>query len=331
MGQPIIRYESGQTPYPFEEMTDSGDNTTFEASFSPISAASGHEPVVAPYGVLTGGAITPGSGNDEVDVAALTVQAPGMAGASAAGVVAVSADTVSISRPATAVAKINSITVNSSGALVEVEGTDSGSSAFSDTRGAAGGPPLIPVGSIEIGQVRLTDDSAAIVLAAEIYQVENLTMEMANYPTYELDAATGEVTFNDAVPLIHTGPLPKKVYIKGSTPLLANLGYTSDWSPAKSSKSSSSEGTYDGPVNTFSDSLSQASFTVKVDNPISAAIEALEGENLWIEYRHDRDASLPKQLTQGFLNSSYSVPAGGGKVTISYTLSSTVATRNITA
>ena len=55
MGNPIVRYEAGQTAYPFEALTDSGDHAVFVASFSPISNAAGSEPVVAPYGLLTVG------------------------------------------------------------------------------------------------------------------------------------------------------------------------------------------------------------------------------------------------------------------------------------
>ena len=53
MGNPIVRYEAGQTAYPFEALTDSGDHAVFGASFSPVSNAAGSEPVVAPYGLLT--------------------------------------------------------------------------------------------------------------------------------------------------------------------------------------------------------------------------------------------------------------------------------------
>lgn len=41
MGAPIIRYEAGQTAYPFEALTDSGDNTKFQASFSPCPTPAG--------------------------------------------------------------------------------------------------------------------------------------------------------------------------------------------------------------------------------------------------------------------------------------------------
>ena len=72
MGAPIIRYEAGQTAYPFEAAADSGDATVFDVSFAPISNVAGSEPVIAPYGILTGGAITTHATDDTVTVAALT-------------------------------------------------------------------------------------------------------------------------------------------------------------------------------------------------------------------------------------------------------------------
>lgn len=320
MGQPIVRYESGQTSYAFEAMTDSGDNTTFSASFSPLSRASGYAPVIAPYGLKTGGAITPGSSNDEVDVAALTVVAPGMTGASATtGIVSVAADTVSITRGLTTdTHNITSITVDSSGAIAAVSGTDS--TAFSETRGAAGGPPLIPVGSVEIGQVRTTSITAAIVSSGEILQVPGLTQERSDYPTWTVNYASGEVTFVDSLDLIHTGGVPKKVYIKGATPIFAPAPKSSDWTPAESTYSITSTDTYDGPVGSSSSALSQASFNIVLDNGHTDPILSKKGQNLWFEFRKDRDVSVPKQLTQGIFGVSRSFPAGGGSVTASCTV-----------
>ena len=311
MGAPIIRYEAGQTAYPFEAMTDGGDATTFGASFSPISNAAGAEPVVAPYGLLTGGAITPhATDNDKVTVAALTASMAGATGADDSGVVAVASGSVSITRGLTTdTHNITSVTVNSSGALAAVAGTDG--TAFVETRGAAGGPPLIPVGSIEIGQVRTTSVTAALVLASEIKAVPGLHVERADYPVYQLDYATGEVTFADALPLIHTGAVAKKVYIKGSTPLFAPIPNTSDWVPAESTYSVNSTDTYDGPVGSASASLGQASFTAQLKDGITDSFVAKKGQNLWVEFRPDRDKSVPKQLTQGILGVSRSNPASG--------------------
>jgi len=311
MGTPIIRYEAGQTAYPFEAMTDSGDQITFGASFAPISNAAGAEPTIAPYGLLTGGAITTHATNNLVTIAALTASMAAATGASAAGVVAVAAATPTVTRPATNVAKVCSLTVDATGAIAVVAGTDGASTTFSETRAAAGGPPLIPVGSIEIGQVRLTTSAAAAVSSSEIYQVVGSHVESSGYPVYSVDYGTGDVIFADALPLIHTGSVAKKIYIKGSTPLFAPIPQTSDWVPAESTYSINSVDTYDGPVGSASASLGQAAFTAQLKDGITDAFLAKKGTNIWVEFRPDRDKTVPKQLTQGILGVSRTNPASG--------------------
>jgi hypothetical protein len=331
MGQPIIRYESGQTAYPFEAMTVATDNKTHSATFSPISNAAGAEPVVAPYGLLTGGAVTATAVNDQVAVAALTASMAGATGADANGVVSVAGGNLSITRPATAVAKIISITVTSSAALAAVVGTDGATTTFSETRGAAGGPPFIPVGSIEIGQVRVTSNTAAVITSGQIYAVPGLHVERSDYPVYQLNYATGQVVFADALPLVHTGSLPKKVYIKGATPLFAPLPNTSDWVPAESTYSINSTDTYDGPVGSSSASLGQATFNAVLRDGITDGFLAQKGKNIWFEFRPDRDKTLPKQLTQGIFGVSRTFPAGGGSFTASCTVTPRDATVDVTA
>lgn len=311
MGAPIVRYEAGQTPQSFEEMTDSGDATKFEASFEPWSNVSGHEPVIAPYGLLTGGAITATATDNQVSVAALTASMAGASGADADGVVSVSSGTVLASRGVTSdTHRITSITVNSSGALAAVAGVDS--TAFSETRGANGGPPYIPVGSIEIGQVRLSSVTDAVVTAGEIFTVVGLHREESGFPVYNADFGRGEITFASELPKIHTGDLPKKVYIRGSTPLFSQIPNASEWTPAESTYSVTSTDTYDGPVGSASASLGQASFTAQLKDGITDNFIASKGKELWFEFRPDRDKLLPKQLTQGVLGISRTFPAGGG-------------------
>ena len=320
MGAPIIRYEAGQTANPFEAAADSGDATTFEASFYPISNVAGSEPVVAPYGLLTGGAITPHATDDTVTVAALTAAMAGVAGADADGVLAVAAGSAVITRPATNVSRINSITIDNTGAIAAVAGVSGATTAFSETRGAAGGPPLIPVGSIEIGQVRVITSAAAAVAASEIYAVAGLHLERSDYPVYALDYATGEITFAAALPLIHTGAVAKKVYIRGATPLFAPIANTSDWVPAESTYSINSTSTYDGPVGSASSSLGQASFTAIMKDGITDAVLAEKGNDIWFEFRPDRDKLVPKQLTQGIFGVSRTFPAGGGSFSAACTV-----------
>ncbi len=320
MGSPIIRYEAGQTAYPFEAMTNGGDATVFSASFFPISNAAGFESVVAPYGLMTGGAITPHATANQVQVAALTASMAGAATADASGVVAVAAAAVTITRAATNVSKVNSITVDATGALAAVAGTDGGTTAFSEVRGAAGGPPFIPVGSIEIGQVRTVTSASAVVTAGQIYAVPGLHVERSDYPVFSLDYVTGQVTFAAPLQAIHTGDVPKKVYIKGATPLFAPIPQTADWAPAESTYSITSTDTYDGPVGSAASSLGQASFTAMLKDGITDSFLAQRGKTIWVEFRPDRDKTLPKQLTQGVLGVSRTFPAGGGNFSAACTL-----------
>ena len=318
MGKPIVRIEAGQTAYPFEALT-SADNITFESSAAPWSGAAGAEPVVAPYGLLTGGRITPNGENNEVVVAAVTAMMPGASGANATtGVVTPNVSsaltaTVASTSPGSVdqTHKISSIIINASGALAVEAGVEGLS--FTESRGVAGGPPWIPAGAIEIGQVRRIGRSAAPVTAGEIYQIPGLSQERSDYPVYEINYATGEVSFVEALPLIHNGgAAPKLVYARFSTPMFAPVPYTSDWTPAESTYSVSSTDTYDGPVGSASASLGQASFTAQLKDGITENFLSSKGDTVWVEFRPDRDKSLPKMLTQGVLGVSRTFPAGGG-------------------
>lgn len=324
MGKPIIRYEAGQTPFAFAALTDSGDQLKFASASSPWSDASGYEPVVAAYGLLTGGTITATAVNNQVSVAALTASMAGAVGASATtGDIAVNTGLLTASRGETTnTHRITSITVDSDGALAAVAGA--AHTGFSETRGADGGPPYIPVGSIEIGQVRLTSTTDGPVTAGEIYAVVGTHVERADYPVYEIDYATGSITFAVELPEIHTGDLPKKVYARGATPLYAPLPQTSEWVPAESTYSISSTETYDGPVGSASSSLGQASFNAVLKDGITDSFLSQKGKKIWIEFRPDRDKTVPKQITQGILGVSRTFPAGGGSFSASCTVTPSV-------
>ena len=158
-----------------------------------------------------------------------------------------------------------------------------------------------------------------------------LHVERSDYPVYSLNYATGQVTFAAALQAIHTGAIAKKVYIKGATPLFAAIPQTSDWVPAESTYSITSTDTYDGPVGSSSASLGQASFTAILKDGITDAFLAQRGKSIWIEFRPDRDKTLPKQLTQGMLGVSRTFPAGGGNFTASCTVTPNVQTVDVSA
>ena len=198
MGNPIVRYEAGQTAYPFEALTDSGDHAVFVASFSPISNAAGSEPVVAPYGLLTGGALTPSGTNNVVNVAALTASMAAVSGASSSGVISVAGTTATITRPATAVAKVCSITVDSAGAVAVVAGSDGATTTFAPTFTA----------ELHLGGAHPSDTEAQQI--GSLYQfggMYGLSLDLTHTWSQEGTSHTDAFTFSfdattDATPLL---------------------------------------------------------------------------------------------------------------------------------
>ncbi len=298
-----LEYEAGQNAVAMSALTDSGDRTVFESAATLWSGKSGYAPVVRPNGLLTGGAVTPGTANNQVAVAALTCNLAGV-------VTAVGANAaLAVTRPATNVAKVLSITVNGSGALAVVAGTDGATTAFSETRGAAGGPALIPVGSIEIAQVRLTGSAAALVTAAEIFAVVGLHVERADFPMFNVAYDQGAVEFLAALPAIHTGDLPKGVFASYASPLFGEVALASDFTAPETSHSVSSTQVYGTTIGSTSSSLGQGGFTAYLDSGVGDALVQLKNEKLWFRFYPDR-YKTPYLLCQGKLGISRTFPAG---------------------
>lgn len=297
-----LQYEGGQNVVAMTALTDSGDHIKFTSAASLWSQRSGYAPTVRPNGLLTGGALSTHASNNTINVAALTCNLAGV-------VTSVVAGTETITRPASNVAKINSITVDSTGALAVVAGTDGSNTTFSETRGAAAGPPLIPVGSIEIGQVRVTTTTAAPVAASEIYQVVGLHVERADFPLYDVDYGSGTVSFLAALDLIHTGPAAKKVYASYASPIFADIALASDFVPAETTHSVSSTPIYGTTLGSSSSTLGQGSFTAFLNDGVTDALVTLKNQILWFKFFPDRYAS-PYLLMQGKLGISRTFPAG---------------------
>ncbi|MCK2095628.1 hypothetical protein [Thauera aromatica] len=301
----VLEYEAGQTAFPMAPLTDSGDRKTFASLAELWSGRSGYEPVVRPDGVLTGGLVTPASGNDAVAVAALSANLAGVVETVAA------VASLAITRPLTDVAQVFSVTLDSAAAVVVVEGVEGSGSAFSETRGAAGGPPLIPVGSVEIAQVRINTSAAAPISAAQILQVPGVHQELAGYPGHVIDPDSGSVSFYDALPLIHVGPAAKKVYASYAEPIFAEIDLASDFVPAEESYSSSSTQVYNGKtVGSASKSLGQAGFTAYLTDGVSDPLVGLRGERLWFKFTPNKYQAGRAIMTQGVLGISRTFPAG---------------------
>jgi hypothetical protein len=320
-----LDYEGGQTSYAMAALTDSGDNTTFTSAASLWSRRSGYAPVIRPNGLLTGGAVIPAvaAGNNNVDVAALTCNLAGVVTS-----VSAAADTA-ITRPATAVAKVNSITVNSSGAIAVVAGTDGGSTTFSETRAAAGGPPLIPVGSIEIAQVRVTSNTSAVITAAQIYQVIGTHRELASYPQYTVDYSAGSITFLVALPDAHTGPTPRAVYASCAAPIFAEIALADAFKAPETTHSVSSTQIYNTTLGSAKETLGQGSFTAYLDDGVTDTLVTLKNEYLWFRFYPDRYAS-GYILAQGKLGITRTFPAGNN-ISAACTISATTAASEVSA
>jgi hypothetical protein len=285
-------------------LTDSGDHTTFAGAASPWSQRTTFAPVVRPNGVVTGGAITPAASgtNDLVDVAAGTAYING-------NLVSWSADTdVAASRGAdTDTHRITSITVTSAGAVAAVAGVDS--TAFSETRAANGGPPLIATTSIELGQVRLTSVTAGAITAGEIHQVIGTHQERYDYPLYDIDYYSGEVTFISALPLIHTGPVAKGVYASYAAPVFADVQKATDFVPPENRYTVSSEQIYGRTLGSTKAALNAGSFTAYLEDGVADGLATLAGEILWFKFYPDqyRGSYI---MSQGKLGIQRTFPAG---------------------
>jgi hypothetical protein len=242
------------------------------------------------------------AGNDDVDVAALTCYLAGVKTSVNAAL------DQAITRAATDVAVINSITVTSGGAISVIKGTDSADTTFSETRGAAGGPPYVPVGSIEIAQVRVTTNTSAVITADEIVNVIGVHTERWDYPVWDESPSDGTLSFASALPLVHTGDVPKGVYASYSEPVFVDVSLASDFVPPENSYTVSSTPIYGATLGSSSASLGQGSFAAYLNDGVGDPLVGVEGENLWFKFFPDRYQSN-YILAQGKLGMSRAYPA----------------------
>ncbi len=297
-----LKVEVAQELVASEIMTDSGDHTTFTASDSPWSRASGFTPTVLPNGIKTGGVMIGTAVNNQVAISAITCNLAGVATTVAGG------NLLATRTAAGTTFQITSMTINSSAALAAVAGTEG--AAFVETRGAAGGPPYIPVGSIEIGQVRLTSNTDAVVAATEIKQVPGTHKELASYPLWSVDYLNGKITFVAALPLIHTADVVKRTYAQFYTPVLVAIPDASDFKFPEETFSLTSVQTYDGTIASSAKSLNQGTFKAKLQDGLTDIVVEQSSKNLWFQFFPDKN-NAASGFCQGILGISRTFPAGG--------------------
>lgn len=323
-----ILFEGGQSAADYALMTSS-DNQVFNISGGSIfSGKAGFEASVRPNGIVTGrNLITPGTDPDDIDVAAFTAYSKGIE-------YTVAADTLTLTRPASGTPfQVFSVTMTSAGALAVVDGTEG--SAFSTTRDAAGGPPEIPVDSVELGQVKLSSDDAGVILASEIFQVVGTHTERFDFPTWTInpiglgDSApvtskkNAFVELSSALDEIHDAAAAKRVYVSYNAPIFVEASKTLDFVPVENSHSVSSTQYYNGTIASVSSTLGQGSFTALMTDNITDTLVSNKDEILTIKFYPDRNKT-PYILTQGKVGLARTFPVSGQNQA-SVTISSEVA------
>ncbi len=308
-----ISIETGQTLTDYAKMTDSGDHTIF--SLGTIwSGKSGFEPDVRPNGMVSGrNVLSAHASNDTINIAAFTAYSKGTEQT-------VTATTDTLTRgTGPGKAKVISITMDCTGALAVVPGAEGAGATYSETRGAAGGPPYIPVSSVEVGQVRTTVSTPQPVTAAEIFQVVGNHTERYDFPTWEefnlgkginADSSAEQqshIKLSSVLDADHTGDTYKDIYVKYYTPVFAELPRTLDFVPAENAISVSSTQFYNGSVAASASSLGAGAFTALLGDGITDALLIEQDQVITVKMWPDRNKS-PFILTQGGLGIARTFP-----------------------
>lgn len=159
-----------------------------------------YKPVVKINGLVSGCAVTPGTGNDNAAVAAGVVNVNGVA-------VTVAADTSNaIALPAAGKYAIYAFSVAADGTTFTVtKGTD-GDALDWTAYGGAGQMPLCPASNAVIAYLTRYSNVASPLVSADIYPGESANI------AYQIDAVRGNVILPAALPLSYTGAVSRPVY-----------------------------------------------------------------------------------------------------------------------
>ena len=304
-----IQYEESQTPVSVAELTNQGDNLDFRSTDSLWSASEAYAPVVTPNGLYDGGRVTvaASASNDVVDISEARVYIAGVLTTISASV------DEAIARPTATHIKY-SIQMTAGGAFSVVAGAEH--TAFSDTRGANGGPPYVLVDSTELAQVHLDSVTPAAIVAAEIKQDASYT-ERFDSPTWSVKHANvangildnAGILFNSALPLIHTGDVAKDVYASWHTPEFAEVPRAYDWVPPGTTISVNSTQVYGETVGDISESIGAGGFSALMTTNIADPVLRKSGQTIWFKYWQNRLVTTTYQICQGRLGDTRANPA----------------------
>jgi hypothetical protein len=308
-----VQIETGRTLVSFGAMTDSGDQKVFTRG-TIWSGESGFTPDVRPNGIVSGiNLLSSGATNDTVRIAAFTAYSKGV-------LHTVAATKTTITRAGTDnKAKIFSVTMASNGSISVIAGVQATNTTFIETRAATGGPPLVLVQSVELGQIRTTVATASAIDDDEIFQVVGTHTERYDFPNWETNnigegaaaAVTGKrnafVEFESALPKSHTGAVPKGIFLQYYVPVLADIGKAMEFVPVEKSHSVSSTQYYNGSIAASSESLGQGSFMALLNDGVQDTLVSRKNKITTVKFFPDRNKT-PYILTQGMLGLARTFP-----------------------
>jgi hypothetical protein len=184
-------------------------------------------------GIVGEASVTPTGVNNEVQTtAAISYYKDDTSGLQTAAI----DSSITVTRPAGAVAKWNLIVLNTgTGAISAVAGTDSADTTFLETFGSGAGQiPLVAVNEIVIAAVKLTSASAAPVTASEVVytlSTGKVLQERSDIPSYEILPMEGGVILSESLNACHTGAIPRLIYASFTSQKssLQPIAHTTKW------------------------------------------------------------------------------------------------------
>jgi len=209
-----IEVELGLTTYTMRALTSvtspSADvNKKFLSLAERFTALEDYEPIVRLDGVISGCALAVYSSNNAVEISAGSYYLKGTKVTLAAGTAE------SLARPAVSGnVLITAISVDADGNITKTAGTEG---TPSETRGAAGGKPYIPVDEVLLGYVTLGYTATSVGAAVTATEIDNESKERTTIPGYSVvyhdtDNLFGAIDFSVALDAIHTGDTVRNVY-----------------------------------------------------------------------------------------------------------------------
>jgi hypothetical protein len=316
-----LQVELSQIAYLAEVFTADATRKIFStANMSTFSlfedATVNRTPVMKVDGTKTGGVVVPAvsATNDAVDTSAVV----SWIGGAEVSVAASTDDT--ITRDGALAYIIHSVTQTAAGAIAILGGT-AHASAFVETRGSAGGPPYIPVTSIELAQIRTTSITAAPITTAEIFAVPNIHREVSAIPFASYDVTTATINFEEALMPAHTGDVPKKVAadVYAPTSFTTLQGITAFTLPGETPASNSQQ-TPDGTsVAADPSTLENGSLSVLTDLTHQDLPSIIDGTTATFKWWPDKNGA-DYYLGIAAMSGRATTPISGGQYTLDMTL-----------